>query len=162
MPPIYTTQATQPNRTSLLIGHPAHIYLRKPGKGQQGFSVWYRPVTRTSARAVTLRYLLLELFMKYAYDPCKTLVLVDRLIANYGLLLTSHSLPPSVTLTSPTAAVPYQSLNKVGDVTVEFLMVGFEFLSLREVAWPRGADRVSRVLHTFAVRDNIQVLKNAG
>ncbi|OQX89617.1 MAG: hypothetical protein B6D65_02340 [candidate division Zixibacteria bacterium 4484_93] len=122
------------------------VKFREPGKRQ-----------RTPAHV----HLIAEMYVKHAYNPSLTLKLRDHILTMLSQIKPVTSFPPALQFFKPEHVEPFKELDKVGEFTVEFLLVAIELVAIQEKTnYPTGTLTES-LYKSFGVKDRFQVIQKA-
>ncbi|MGQ9710481.1 MAG: hypothetical protein ACUVXE_08450 [Anaerolineae bacterium] len=115
------------------------VYVSKGGKSQYNFKVQYQEPGKR-VRTPKHIHLIIDLYMKRTGDRYLTLQLVDHIINEIILKVRpSNSNPPLLQLFSPDHVTRFQTLDKYGEYSVEFLLVISELIMIQEKTnYPQG------------------------
>ncbi len=106
-------------------------------------------------------HLIVEMYVKYAHNPPLTLKLKDHILTILTQVKPINSFPPSLQLFKPAHAEPFRDLDKVGEFTVEFLLVVTELMAIQEKTnYPAGSLTES-LYKDFGVKDRFSVIQKA-
>ena len=147
---VYTTQ------NGVIIG-------TVPGKKPESpfdFRVLYKE-PRKNVRTPKHIHLIVEMYVKQAYHPELTMKLRDHLLSLFDKLKPVNSYPPSLQKFRIEDTKPYKELDKVGEFTVEFMLVTTELIMIQEKTnYPEGS--LTRQLYEdFGVKDRFSVINAA-
>jgi len=122
------------------------VKFREPGKRE-----------RTPAHV----HLIVEMYVKYAHNPSLTLKLKEHILTMLKAIKPVSSFPPTLQFFKPKHIEPFKELDKVGEFTVEFLLVVTELMAIQErTNYPEGSLTES-LYKDFAVKDRFQVIQKA-
>ena len=106
-------------------------------------------------------HLIIEMYVKYAYNPSLTLKLRDHILTMLSQIKPVASFPPSLQCFKPEHAEPFKELDKVGEFTVEFLLAAIELVAIQEKTnYPTGT-LTENLYKSFGVKDRFQVIQKA-
>jgi len=69
-------------------------------------------------------HLIVEMYVKYAYNPTLTLKLKEHILTMLGQIKPINYFPPRLQFFRPEHTEPFKELDKVGEFIVEFLPCG--------------------------------------
>jgi len=122
------------------------VKFREPGK-----------LERTPAHV----HIIMEMYVKHAHDPSLTLKLKDHILTMLSQISPVNSFPPGIQFFQPEHIEPFKDLDKVGEFTVEFLLVVTELMAIQEKTnYPAGSLTES-LYRDFGVKDRFQVIPRA-
>ncbi len=106
-------------------------------------------------------HLIVEMYVKHAYNPSLTLKLKDHILKMLIQIKPVTSFPPILQFFKPEHAKPFKELDKVGEFTVEFMLVAIELVAIQEKTnYPTGTLTES-LYKSFGVKDRFQVIQKA-
>lgn len=106
-------------------------------------------------------HVIVEMYVKYAYDPCLALKLRDHILQMMENIRPINSFPPQLQFFSPEHVERFQRLDDVGEFTVEFLLVVTELLAIQEKTnYPHGSLTQS-LYEDFGKKDRFSVIQKA-
>ena len=106
-------------------------------------------------------HLIVEIYVKYAYDPSLTLKLKEHILEMFSQIKPISSFPPTLQFFRPEHIVPFKELDNVGEFTVEFLLVVTELIAIQEKTnYPEGSLTES-LYRDFGVKDRFSVIQKA-
>ena len=106
-------------------------------------------------------HLIIEMYVKYAYNPSLALKLRDHILTVLSQIKPVASFPPSLQYFKPEHAQPFKELDKVGEFTVEFLLAAIELVAIQEKTnYPTGT-LTENLYKSFGVKDRFQVIQKA-
>jgi len=101
------------------------------------------------------------MYVKQAYNPSLTLKLRDHILTMLSQIKTVTSFPPTLQFFKPEHAEPFKELDKVGEFTVEFLLVAIELVAIQEKTnYPTGTV-TENLYKSFGDKDRFQVIQKA-
>ncbi len=122
------------------------VKFREPGKRE-----------RTPAHV----HLIVEMYVKHAHNPSLTLKLKEHILEMLSQIKSVNSFPPSLQFFKPEHIEPFKELDKVGEFTVEFLLVVTELMAIQEKTnYPEGSLTES-LYKDFGVKDRFSVIQKA-
>lgn len=134
-----------------------------PGKKQESpydFVVRYKEPGKRERTPAHI-HLIVELYVKPAYEPELTLKLKEHLLEMLKNIKPIACFPPKLQFFQPQHIEPFKKLDEVGEFRVEFLLVVSELLAIQEKTnYPTGSLTES-LYRDFAVRDRFSVIQKA-
>jgi len=97
-----------------------------------------------------------KMYVKHAYNPSLTLKLKDHILIVLKQIKPVTSFPPTLQFFKPEHIEPFKELDKVGELTVEFLLVAIQ----EKTNYPTGTLTES-LYKSFGVKDRFQVIQKA-
>lgn len=106
-------------------------------------------------------HLIVEMYVKHAYNPSLTLKLRDHILEMLNQIKPVNSFPPALQFFKSEHVDPFKGLDRVGEFTVEFLLVAIELVAIQEKTnYPTGT--VTETLYkNFGVKDRFSVIQGA-
>jgi len=102
-------------------------------------------------------HLIVELYVKHAHNPKLTL-LRDHLIELVEKVKPIVAYPPKLQVYKPGQIAQFADLNKVGEFSVEFVLVAAELVFIQEKTnYPEGK-LTQQLYHDFDVKDRYSVI----
>ncbi len=84
-------------------------------------------------------HLIVEMFVKHAYNSSLTLKLRDHILEMLSQIKPVTSFPPTLQFFKSEHIEPFKELDKVGEFTVEFLLIAIELVAIQEKTnYPTG------------------------
>jgi len=106
-------------------------------------------------------HLIVEMYVKHAHNPFLTLQLKEHILKMLTQIKPVNSFPPSLQFFKPEHVEPFKELDKVGEFTVEFLLVVTELMAIQEKTnYPEGSLTES-LYKDFGVKDRFSVIQKA-
>lgn len=106
-------------------------------------------------------HLIVEMYVKYAYNPSLALKLKEHILEMIKSVNPIDSFPPNLQFFRPEHVEPFKELDKVGEFTVEFLLVVTELIAIQEKTnYPEGSLTES-LYRDFGVKDRFSVIQKA-
>jgi len=106
-------------------------------------------------------HLIVEMYVKHAYNPSLVLKLRDHILKMLSQIKSITSFPPTLQFFKPEHVELFKELDKVGEFTVEFLLVAIELMAIQEKTnYPTGTLTES-LYKSFGVKDRFQVIQKA-
>jgi len=147
---IYTTA------TNIQIG----VYPGKKPESPYDFIVKFREPNKRERTPAHI-HLIVEMYVKYAYNPLLTLRLKEHILTMFNSISPINTFPPALQFFKPEHIEPFKELDKVGEFTVEFLLVITELLAIQEKTnYPSGSLTES-LYEDFGVKDRFSVVQKA-
>ncbi|MCS6920286.1 MAG: hypothetical protein NZM28_10980 [Fimbriimonadales bacterium] len=138
------------------------IVAERGRKSEHDFVVKYRDTQRSrNWRTPKHIHLIVELYVKEAYQPRLTYELRDHLISVYDKVQPISQYPPTLQVYQQGDEQRFASLDAVGEYSVEFLLVVSELIFIQEKTnYPQGS--LTRALYEdFGVKDRFSVVQKA-
>jgi len=147
---VYTTKA------NVQIG----VYPGRKPQSPYDFIVKFREPNKRE-RTPAHVHLIVEMYVKYAYNPSLTLKLKEHILTMLGQIKPINSFPPTLQFFKPEHIEKFKDLDKVGEFTIEFLLVVIELMAIQEKTnYPEGSLTES-LYKDFGVKDRLQVIQKA-
>jgi len=106
-------------------------------------------------------HLIVEMYVKHAHNPSLTLKLRDHILTMLSQIKPVNSFPPTIQFFRPEHIDAFKELDKVGEFTVEFLLVITELMAIQEKTnYPTGSLTES-LYRDFGTKDRFQVIQKA-
>jgi len=106
-------------------------------------------------------HLIIEMYVKHAYNPSLTLKLRDHILTMLSQIKPVTTFPPSLQFFKPEHVEPFKELDRVGEFTVEFLLVAIELVAIQEKTnYPTGTV-TENLYKNFGVKDRFSVIQGA-
>mgnify|MGYP001300060762 FL=1 len=122
------------------------VKFREPGKRE-----------RTPAHV----HLIVEMYVKHAYNPILTLKLKEHILTMLSQIRPVNSFPPPLQFFKTEHVEPFKELDKVGEFTVEFLLIAIELVAIQEKTnYPQGIV-TENLYKNFGVKDRFTVIQSA-
>lgn len=113
------------------------------------------------ARTPAHVHLIVEMYVKYAYNPSLTLKLKEHILTMLNHVKPVTTFPPSLQFFRPEHVEPFKELDKVGEFAVEFLLVAIELVGIQEKTnYPAGTV-TENLYKNFGVKDRFSVIQAA-
>lgn len=122
------------------------VKFREPGKRE-----------RTPAHV----HLIVEMYVKHAHNPSLTLRLKDHILAMLCQIKPINSFPPNLQFFKPEHIKSFKDLDKVGEFTLEFLLVMTELMAIQEKTNYPGGSLTESLYKDFGVKDRFSVIQKA-
>jgi len=134
-----------------------------PGSKQQSpydFIVKFREQNKRK-RTPAHVHLIVEMYVKYAFNSSLTLKLKEHILTMLGQIKPITSFPPTLQFFKPEHIEPFKDLDKVGEFTVEFLLVAIELIAIQEKTnYPTGTV-TENLYKNFGIKDRFSVIQEA-
>ena len=102
-----------------------------------------------------------KMYVKHAFNSSLTLKLRDHILTMISQVESVTSFPPTLQYFKPKHIEPFKELNKVGEFTVEFLLVVTELVAIQEKTnYPTGTV-TGNMYKNFGVKDRFSVIQGA-
>jgi len=122
------------------------VKFREPGKRE-----------RTPAHV----HLITEMYVKHAFNSSLTLKLREHILEMLSQVKPVTSFPPAIQYFKPEHVEPFKELDRIGEFTVEFMLVAIELVAIQEKTnYPTGTLTES-LYKSFGVKDRFQVIQKA-
>ncbi len=106
-------------------------------------------------------HLIVEMYVKHAHNPSLTLKLKEHILTMLNQIKPVNSFPPNLQFFNQEHVEPFKELDKVGEFTVEFLLVVSELMAIQEKTnYPEGSLTES-LYKDFGVKDRFSVIQKA-
>jgi len=136
------------------------VYPGKKLESPYDFIVKFREPNKRE-RTLAHVHLIVEMYIKYAYNPSLTLKLKEHILTMLGQIKPINSFPPVLQFFKPEHIEQFKDLDKVGEFTVEFLLVVTELIAIQEKTnYPEGSLTES-LYKDFGIKDRFQVIQKA-
>ncbi len=148
--PIYTTQTG------------VEIFVEKGSKSQSpyDFRVRFREPGKRE-RTPTHVHLIVEMYVKNAFNSKLTLELKNHILEVFSKIQPINHYPPRLQIFKPEHVKPFIDLDRVGEFSVEFMLVTTELIMIQEKTnYPRGS-LTQRLYTDFGVKDRFSVIQSA-
>ncbi len=133
---------------------------RKP-ESPYDFVVKFKEPNRRRERTPAHVHLIVEMYIKLAYNPRLTLELRDHILNMIREIKPANSFPPSLQFFKKEHVERFKELDNVGEFTVEFLLVVTELIAIQEKTnYPDGSLTES-LYKDFGVKDRFSVIQKA-
>jgi len=147
---VYTTNA------NVQIG----VYPGRKPESPYDFIVKFREPNKRE-RTPAHVHLIVEMYVKHAFDPRLTLKLRDHILTMLKQIRPVDSFPPALQFFKPEHVELFKELDKVGEFTVEFMLVVTELMVIQEKTnYPKGSLTES-LYKDFGAKDRFQVIQKA-
>jgi hypothetical protein len=106
-------------------------------------------------------HLIVEMYVKYAFDPDLTMKLRNHTLAVFEKIKPIDYYPPQLQVFRPGDDTPFKKLDKVGEFSTEFLIVASELIMIQEKTnYPKGSLTQS-LYKSFGEKDRFSVIQAA-
>lgn len=106
-------------------------------------------------------HLIVDMYVKHAYNPDLTMELKEHIISMLRSVKPVNSFPPALQFFKPEHVYRFQDLDKVGEFSIEFLLVVTELMAIQEKTnYPTGSLTES-LYQDFGVKDRFSVIQKA-
>jgi len=134
-----------------------------PGSKQQSpydFIVKFREPKKRE-RTPAHVHLIVEMYVKCAYNPSLTLKLKDHILTMLNQIKPVTSFPPTLQFFKSEHVEPFKDLDKVGEFSVEFLLVAIELVAIQEKTnYPTGTV-TENLYKNFGIKDRFSVIQSS-
>lgn len=104
---------------------------------------------------------IVEMYVKHAYNPELALKLRDHILEVFDKIKPIDYYPPRLQVFKPEHVEPFKALDKVGEFTVEFILITTELIMIQEVTnYPKGS-LTGNLYKDFGVKDRFSVIQAA-
>lgn len=158
--PIHKTQRDEEIHPIYRTQKDVEIAIRKGSKSPNDFVVVYREPGK-DWRTPKHIHLIVELYVKEAYDKVLTHQLRDHLLKVFRNVQPIDYYPPKIQFFEPDHVLPFQSLDAVGEMSVEFLLVVSELIFIQEKTNYPGGSLTYKLYEEFGVKDRFTVINDA-
>ena len=101
------------------------------------------------------------MYVKHAYNPSSTLKLRDHILTMLNQIKPVNSFPPTLQFFKPIHIEPFKQLDKVGEFTVEFLLVAIELVAIQEKTnYPTGTV-TENLYKNSGIKDRFSVIQSS-
>lgn len=136
------------------------VYPGKKTQSPNDFIVKFREPNKRE-RTPAHVHLIVEMYVKHGYNPALTLKLKEHILKMFSEIKPIKSFPPSLQFFKPEHVEQFKELDKVGEFTVEFLLVTTELVGIQEKTnYPQGS-LTERLYKSFGVKDRFSVIQKA-
>lgn len=147
---VYTTRA------NVQIG----VYPGRKAESPYDFIVKFREPDKRE-RTPAHVHLIVEMYVKHAHNPSLTLKLKEHILTMLKSIKPISSFPPRLQFFKAEHIEPFRDLDKVGEFSVEFLLVVTELMAMQErTNYPQGSLTES-LYKDFGVKDRFSVIQKA-
>jgi len=106
-------------------------------------------------------HLIVEMYVKHAYNPSLTLKLRNHILEMFKHIQPIDYFPPKLQYFKREHVEPFKDLDKIGEFTVEFMLVVTELMAIQEKTnYPKGSLTES-LYRDFGVKDRFSVIQKA-
>lgn len=133
-----------------------------PGvKSRWDFKVKFRKPGERRELTPAHVHIIVEMYVKHAYNPDLTMRLRDHILKMMQSIQPIDYFPPRLQFFRPEHVEPFRELDRVGEFTVEFLLVVTELLAIQEKTnYPKGSLTES-LYEDFGVKNRFRVIQKA-
>lgn len=136
------------------------VYPGKKPESPYDFIVKFREPNKRE-RTPAHVHLIVEMYVKHAFNPQLTLKLKEHILSMLSSIKPINYFPPSLQYFKPEHIEPFKDLDKVGEFTVEFMLVVTELMAIQEKTnYPLGSLTES-LYKAFGVKDRFSVIQKA-
>ncbi|MEW6685431.1 MAG: hypothetical protein AB1393_04410 [Candidatus Edwardsbacteria bacterium] len=101
------------------------------------------------------------MYVKHAFNPSLTLELKEHILTMLSQIRPVTAFPPTLQFFRPEHIEPFKELDRVGEFTVEFLLVAIELVAIQEKTnYPTGTV-TENLYKNFGVKDRFFVIRGA-
>ena len=130
-------------------------------KSENDFVVKYLERGRNRERTPAHIHLIVEMYVKFAYNPQLTFKLKEHILQMMKSIKPINDFPPKLQYFSKEHIKEFLPLNHVGEYDVEFLLVTTELLAIQEKTnYPMGS-LTEKLYSDFGVKDRFSVIQKA-
>lgn len=141
-------------------GTEIRVYRGKKSESPYDFVVRYKEPGKKERTPAHI-HLIVELYVKYAYNPQLTIKLKEHILEMFNHIKPIDYFPPKLQFFQPQHIEPFRELDAVGEFSVEFLLIVSELLAIQEKTnYPAGSLTES-LYKDFAVKDRFSVIQKA-
>lgn len=134
-----------------------------PGSKQQSpydFIVKYKEPGKRE-RTPAHVHLIVEMYVKYAFDPSLTLQLKEHILQMLSQVKPVNAFPPNLQFFKPEHCEPFIGLDNIGEFSIEFLLVAIELVAIQgKTNYPNGTV-TENLYKNFGVKDRFSVIQSA-
>lgn len=76
--------------------------------------------------------MIVEMYVKHAHNPSLTMKLKEHILIMLSQIKSVNLFPPTLQFFKPEHIEPFKDLDRVGEFTVEFLLVVTELMAIQE------------------------------
>ena len=106
-------------------------------------------------------HLIVEMYVKHAFNPSLTLKLKEHILTMLNQIKPVTSFPPALQFFRPEHVEPFKELDKVGEFTVEFLLIAIELVAIQEKTnYPTGTV-TENLYKNFGTKDRFSVIQSS-
>lgn len=106
-------------------------------------------------------HLIVEMYVKHAYNPVLTLKLRDHILEMFKHIEPIDYFPPRLQYFKSEHVEPFKALDNVGEFTVEFVLTVTELMAIQEKTnYPEGSLTES-LYRDFGAKDRFSVIQKA-
>jgi hypothetical protein len=104
-------------------------------------------------------HLIVEMYVKHAYNPSLTLKLKEHILTMLSQIRPVNSFPPTLQFFKPEHFETFKGLDRVGEFTVEFLLVAIELVAIQEKTNYLTGTVTENLYKNFGVKDRFSVIQ---
>ena len=143
-------------KTNVQIG----VYPGRKPESPYDFIVKFREPKKRE-RTPAHVHLIVEMYVKCAYNPSLTLKLKDHILTMLSQIKPVTSFPPTLQFFKSEHVEPFKDLDKVGEFSVEFLLVAIELVAIQEKTnYPTGTV-TENLYKNFGIKDRFSVIQSS-
>lgn len=101
------------------------------------------------------------MYVKHAHNPALTLKLKEHILTMLSQIEPVNSFPPSLQFFKPEHIEEFKDLDRVGEFTVEFLLVVTELMAIQEKTNYTEGSLTKSLYRDFGVKDRFSVIQKA-
>lgn len=106
-------------------------------------------------------HLIVEMYVKHAFNPSLTMRFKEHILTMLKAIKPINYYSPKLQFFKPEHIEPFKELDKVGEFTVEFMLVVVELMAIQEKTnYPEGSLTES-LYRDFGVKDRFSVIQKA-
>jgi len=106
-------------------------------------------------------HMIVEMYVKYAYNPGLTMQLRNHILEMFKHIKPVDYFPPKLQFFKPEHVEKFKELDKVGEFSVEFILVVTELIAIQEKTnYPEGSLTES-LYNDFGKKDRFTVIQKA-
>lgn len=122
------------------------VKFRQPGKRE-----------RTPAHV----HMVVEMYVKHAFNPKLTLELRNHILSMFDKIKPINYYPPKLQIFKKEDAEKFKELNKVGEFSVEFVLVVTELIMIQEKTNYSKGSLTQNLYRSFGEKDRFSVIQGA-
>lgn len=132
---------------------------KKP-QSEHDFIVKYREPGKRE-RTPKHIHLIVEMYVKHAFNPRLTLELRNHILGMFNKIKPIDYYPPKLQIFKKEDIERYKELDKVGEFSVEFILVASELIMIQEKTnYPQGS-LTQKLYSDFGEKDRFSVIQSA-
>lgn len=136
------------------------VYPGKKSESPYDFIVKFKEPSKRE-RTPAHVHLIAEMYVKYAFAPDLTLELKDHILKVFDSIQPINFFPPSLQYFKPEHIYRFKDLDKVGEFTVEFMLVVTKLMMIQEKTNYPGGSLTKSLYEDFGVKDRFSVIQKA-